>query len=200
MIYSSYNNYARGVAILIHKSVPFHIIQTIQDPTGRYVIVQGNIMSCKINLIKIYGPNEDTPSFFEKLLVTVSTLEGLYIFGGDFNCILDPVMDRLTGTDTSHVQTRKKLTEFIKDLRLVDIWRKQNPNKKEFSCHSSTYPTYLRIDYFLISIELLINVTNSRYNSIVISDHAAASMEICLGIFAQHSPRWRFQVYWLQDP
>lgn len=108
-------------------------------------------------------------------------------------------MDRLTGTDTLHVQTRKKLTEFIKDLRLVDVWREKNLNKKEFSCHSSTYKTYSRINCFLISVELLINVTNCWYDSIVISGHAAASMEISLGIFAQHSPRWRFQVYWLQD-
>lgn len=199
VIYSSYNNYARGVAILVHKSVPFQITQTIQDPTGRYVIAQGNIMLYKVNLINIYGPNEDRPSFFEGLLLTVSTLEGLYIFGGDFNCTLDPVMDRLTGTDISHVQTRRKLTEFIKDLRLVDVWREKNPNKKEFSCHSSTYKTYSRIDYFLISVELLINVANCWYDSIVISDHAAASMEISLGIFAQHSQRWRFQIYWLQD-
>lgn len=78
----SYNNYARGVAILVHKSVPFRITQSIQDPTGRYVIAQGNIMSFKVNLINIYGPNEDMLSFFEKLLLTVSTLEGLYILGG----------------------------------------------------------------------------------------------------------------------
>lgn len=75
---------------------------------------QGDIMSPKVNLIHIYGPNEDTPSFFEKLLLTVSTLEGLYILGGGFNCTLDPVMDRLTGTDASHVQTRKNWLNSLK--------------------------------------------------------------------------------------
>lgn len=200
VIYASYNNYARGVAILVHKTVPFQIIKIIKDSNGRYVIVQGNIMSQKINLVNIYGPNADTPSFFEKLLLTVSTLEGLHILGGDFNCTLNTTMDRLTGVDISHAQTRKILTEFITDLRLVDVWRKQNPNKKEFSCHSSTHKTYSRIDYFLISVELLTNVKNCWYDSIVISDHAAVSMEICLGKFTQHSPRWRFQTHWLQDP
>lgn len=98
-----------GVAILVHKSVPFQTTQTIQDPTGRYVIAQGNIMAHKVNLINIYVPNEVMPPFFETLLLTVSTLEGLYIFGGDFNCTLDPVMDRLSGTDTSHVQGKSWL-------------------------------------------------------------------------------------------
>lgn len=82
MIYASYNNYAQGVAILVHKSVPFQ--KVIQDSAGRYIIIQGNILSRKVNLINIYGPNEDSPSFFEKLLLTVSALEGLYILGGGF--------------------------------------------------------------------------------------------------------------------
>lgn len=47
---------------------------------------------------------------------------------------------------------------------------------------------------------MLTNVKNCWYDSIVVSDHAVVSMEVCLGKFAQHSPRWRFQVYWLQDP
>ena len=118
----------------------------------------------------------------------------------DFNYTLDPILDQLTRIDTSNVRTRKELTEFIKDLRLVDVWREKKTNKKEFSCHSSTYKTDSHIDYFLISVELFINATNCWYDSILNSDHAAASMEICLGIFAQNSQRWRFQVYWLQNP
>lgn len=42
-------------------------------------------MSREVNLIDIHGPNEDMPSFFEKLLSMVSTLKGFYIFGGDFH-------------------------------------------------------------------------------------------------------------------
>lgn len=141
--------------ILVHKSVPFQVTKTIQDPTGRYIIAQGNIWSynLNLNLIHIYGPNEDSPLFCRKLLLAVSTLEGLYILGRDFNWTLDPAMDRPTRVDTTHVQTWKILTEFIKDLRLIDVWRKQNPDK--FSCHSSYYKTYSRIDYFLVSCACL---------------------------------------------
>ena len=59
-------------------------------------------MSCKINLIHIYGPDVDTPSFFEILLLTVSTLEGLCILRGDLNCTIDPAIDRLTGVSLTH--------------------------------------------------------------------------------------------------
>ena len=44
---ASHSTYARGVAILVHKSIPFQLIKTIQDPQGRYIIVQGNILSQK---------------------------------------------------------------------------------------------------------------------------------------------------------
>lgn len=64
VIYATYNNYAWGVLILIHKTIPFHLINIIQDPQGRFVIAQGRILSLALNLASIYGPNEDNPAFF----------------------------------------------------------------------------------------------------------------------------------------
>lgn len=34
-----YSNYARGVLVLIHKSLPFQIVDVICDHYGRYIIV-----------------------------------------------------------------------------------------------------------------------------------------------------------------
>lgn len=84
----------------------------------------------KINLINVYSSNEDNPSFFEKLFLTVPALEGLYILGGDFNCALDPLINN------------------VEDLRLVEIWRSQNLNKGEYSCYSSSYKTHSHVDYY----------------------------------------------------
>lgn len=180
VFHASLNSQARGIAILIHKLIPFQSIKVIKDPYGRYIIVQGNILSQKINLINIYGPNDDSPSFFENLFLTISALEGLYIIGGDFNCTLDPVLDRSTQLDNTHIKTRKILHNYIHDLRLYDIWIIKNPSKREYSCYSSSYKSHSRIDYFLISEELQPQVKKCWYNSIVISDHAAMSMEIQL--------------------
>lgn len=47
---ASLNSQARGVAIHRHKLIPFQSIKVIKDPHGRYIIVQGNILSQKINL------------------------------------------------------------------------------------------------------------------------------------------------------
>lgn len=158
VFHASYNTYARGVVVLIHRSIPFQMTKITQDTFGRYIIVQGNVLSQKLNLVNIYGPNEDNPSFFERLFLTVSALEGLNIIGGDFNCTIDPVLDRSTQIDATHVQTRKTLTSYIRDLRLIEVWRAQNPSKREYSCYSSTYKTHSRIDYFLVSMELMSKV------------------------------------------
>ena len=104
-----------------------------------------------INLVNIYGPNDDNPSFFENLFLLIASLSGKVLMAGDFNCTLDPRLDRSSGLVTSHSQSRKKIQQFIKDLNLCNPWRTQNPNKMEYSCYSSSFKTYSRIDYCLIS-------------------------------------------------
>ena len=42
------------------------------------------------------------------------------LIAGDFNCTLDPKLDRSTGLDSSHIQSRKKLLQYVKDLNLCD--------------------------------------------------------------------------------
>lgn len=99
-------------------------------------------------------------------------MPGKHIMAGDFNCALQPSKDRSSGIDNTHVRSRKALQYFIKELNLVDIWRAQNPIKREYSCWSNTSKGYSRIDYFLISAELISCIRNCRYSSILISDHA----------------------------
>lgn len=70
-----YSNHARGVLVLIPKSLSFQIANVICDQSGRYIIVQGNISTLKLNLVCIYGPNDDNPTFFQNLFLTLSTLQ-----------------------------------------------------------------------------------------------------------------------------
>lgn len=88
-------HHARGVIILIHKSVP-EIQNTVKDPAGRYILVQGTLLFENINLIKAYGSNEDDPEVSHNLFLTISNFPGQYIIAGDFNCTLGPSRDRLT--------------------------------------------------------------------------------------------------------
>lgn len=105
----------------------------------------------------------------------LANVPGKIILTGDLNCALDPKLDRSSGMDTSLSQTRKKIHQYMNDLKLCDPWRMQTPCKREFSCYSAVF-THSRRDYFLISASLLPNITNSTYDSIVLSDHVPTSL------------------------
>ena len=199
VISASYSSHARGVMILIHKSIPFQIKQTICDPAGRYIIIKGALLSEKLNLINVYGPNEDDRNFFNNLFLSIAATPGNYIIGGDYNVYLDPVRDRTSGTGVSHAQSRKTIRHFMNELNLIEIWREMKPNDIEYSCHSNTHQTYSRIDYYLISAALRSKIEDCHYNSIVISDHAPVCLIYNDPNLMADPPKWRFQQKWLLD-
>lgn len=53
VIASCHSSQARGVAVLIHKSVPFRTHKIILDPMGRFVIVKGSLINQDIILANI---------------------------------------------------------------------------------------------------------------------------------------------------
>lgn len=103
---ASFTSQARGVMTLIHKSIPFQVSDIIKDKYGRYLIIQGSLFSVSLNLVNIYEPNADEPSFFTNLLLLLASLLGEYIIAGDWNCTLDPRKDRSTGVDQTHNRSR----------------------------------------------------------------------------------------------
>lgn len=195
-----YASNARGVMILIHKSIPFQVEKVVKDPAGRFIIIEGFLFGDKINLINVYGPNDDSPAFFSDLFLSISGLRGQHIVAGDTNCTLDPGKDRSTGLDTTHTKSRKIIKQFMRDLNMLDIWRQFNPNALVYSCYSGAHKTYSRIDYFLVSATLLSNITDCTYHSVVISDHAAVSLAYTDKRMVNNPPKWRLQAGWLQDP
>lgn len=197
---ASFSSHSRGVITLIHKSLPFQLIDITQDKFGRYLVIQCEILSVRLNLVNVYGTNKDDPAFFRHLFLSLAALPGHLVIGGDFNRALQSELDRSTGIDTSHPQARKELLQCMKDFNLIDVWRNMHPSKQTFSCYSSTYQTFSRIDYFLISADLIHKITSSWYDSILISDHAPTSFLFKLPSMLHHSPRWWLQPSWLRDP
>lgn len=195
-----YASNARGVMILVHKTIPLQVEKITKDPAGRFIILQGVLFGGKVNLINVYGPNEDNPIFFRDLFLSISALTGQHILAGDMNCTLNPVKDRSTGADSTHVKSRKLINYFMNDLNMLDIWRQLNPSSLAYSCYSGKYQTYSRIDYFLVSASLLSNIVDCKYHTVVISDHAAVSLTYMHNKIINNYPKWRLQTGWLQDP
>lgn len=128
---ASFNSPSRGVTILVHESIPLQVNKVTKDKFGRYLVIQGNLLNEQIILANIYAP-----IFFQNLFLMLSSFPGKCVVAGDFNCVLDPVKDRSSGTEESHTRSRVTIQHFMKELNLIDIWREENPDVLKFSCYS----------------------------------------------------------------
>lgn len=95
-----------------------------RDKEGRYIMVVGTTGGIKITIVNVYAPNEDRPMFIKKIAVLITEKgEGLLIIGGDFNCILNNRLDRLPVSTSPQSKMARHLTNMMKELGLVDVWR-----------------------------------------------------------------------------
>lgn len=54
--HSTFSNYARGVSILVHKSLPLQIMNIRTDPGGRFVIIHVVVYTKQMVLVGLYIP------------------------------------------------------------------------------------------------------------------------------------------------
>ena len=93
-LFSSGTSNSRGVAILFSKNIDFKINNSISDQDGNYIICDLSVADNKLTLINLYGPNKDTPLFFQNIIDIAETIgnENLIICG-DLNTIQDEKLD-----------------------------------------------------------------------------------------------------------
>uniref|UniRef100_A0A672F5Y5 exodeoxyribonuclease III n=1 Tax=Salarias fasciatus TaxID=181472 RepID=A0A672F5Y5_SALFA len=201
LFHSSFSSKARGAAILIHKSVPFSVSQIISDPNGRFIIVTGKICGNNLTLANVYGPNWDNEDFFKKLFISLPDLNSSrLILGGDFNCCLDPSIDRSSNRPATLSKSSKTIQLFMDQYAVSDVWRFFNPTSRQFSFFSPVHRSFSRIDFFLIDNTLLSSVRSCTYTPIVISDHAAVILDISLPGRSLSRLPWRLNPLLLNDP
>ena len=137
--------------ILIHRSIPFQVTNLIKVKTGRYLIVQGTLLTEKNNLVNIYAPNNDDPRFFK-----------------DLNCLLEPTKDQSSGIDKSHIKSREVILNFMNELNLKDIWRELKPCAVEYSCYFSTHQSHPCIEYVFNISKFGLKMKDCNDNGILI--------------------------------
>ena len=65
-----------------------------KDASGNFMFISLTSMRKDLLLVNVYGPNRDSPEFYDKMEEHVSEM-GLsdIIMGGHWNLVLDPNMD-----------------------------------------------------------------------------------------------------------
>ncbi len=129
---STFSSKARGVAILIRKTVPFRHVSTLSNPNGRYILVTGYIYSFHVTLLNVYGPNFDDPAFFftKKCNLLSDFTDSHMIVGGDF-CVFVHFLDR--SAQISQLPSASIVLNNLKSMNLVDIWRLTHPTGRDYS-------------------------------------------------------------------
>lgn len=181
IFYSSYSqSHRRGVATLISKNVKFEKYSETIDKEGRYVIVKGNIENNLMTLANIYIPPESEVSTYKTIFDTISKeAEGICVCAGDFNAVLD-----LKNDTTSSNRSKKHLTRTfgttLREMGMVDIWRKLHPTEKDYTFFSAPHSVHSRIDYFLIGQEDYYRVSDCVIGVADISDHNSIYLSLNL--------------------
>ena len=142
---------------LVKKNVDCTIHSKILDPSGQFVIIKTEIKDKMYVLINIYAPNKDPNivSFFNNLLTILQKNnldeEENIIMGGDFNCPLNPSIDKKGGISNPRKAVISTIGNLQEELDLVDIWRVKKPEKKGFTWSQNSHMIFCHLDYWHIS-------------------------------------------------
>ena len=134
-------------------------------------------------LINIYAPNKDidTVDFLNNLRMILHNEnldeEDNIILGGDFNCLINPVLDKKGDILLPRKSVVATIDWLCDDLDLVDIWRVKNPTTKSFTWSQNSPMILCRLDYWLISNNLQDLVTTTEIIPAIKTDHSAISLE-----------------------
>ena len=200
IVFSNGESNAKGVAIIFGNNLDMKIISTTRDTEGRYLFVEIMYHQVKVGLINLYAPNNDDPTFFQKIFERVNDMDVDHIIvGGDFNKVLDGKVDRKSKTKQNCTASAKLINEFLEENNFVDIWRIGHPNTSQFTWHKRNPIVFSRLDYFLIPGPDIANVVTCEIWSNTISDHEFVFMEMVLEKQARGRGYWKFNASLLYD-
>ena len=199
-ILSTFSASARGVAILFKKNVDVDIRNTTIDPEGRFILSEIDFEEKQLLLGNIYGPNEDSPIFFENIKSELTNLDTTsVILGGDWNTCSNFQLDTYNHAQDKHKKAREKIVELKECFHLEDVYRIHHPNEKLFTWRSKNPVRMSRLDYFLISSENL-NLTNAcSIKHGYRSDHSIAFLDLSFSQNPKGSGYWKFNCSLLHD-
>ena len=195
-----------GVAVLIKNGVDCTIHSTIVDTSGRYLILKVEIEDKSYILTNIYAPNKDKDLvvFFRNILKVFRDgnidCEENIIIGGDFNCPLNPLLDKKGGVMTPKRAVIENIFCMQSELDLIDIWRTKNPETKSYTWSQNLPMVFCRLDYWLISNSLQDFVKSTNIIPSIKTGHAAIDLVLSdIGNEDKGPGFWKFNCSLLND-
>lgn len=144
----------------------------------------------KIIIVNVYAPNgkKDRADFFIKLLQEIKDWQILHqcrdlILTGDFNCVTDSRDKNVDNFQVDKDESARVLLNLRSELDLTDIWRKLNPDKRQYTWRqidttNNRRNIATRLDRWYVSSGLIGNVEKCYIVPCTISDHLPVMLKL----------------------
>ena len=197
--YSSYASNSRGVVILFNNTFKYDLHNINTDEEGRWILIDCTIGGTHLSLVNIYAPNEDQPIFFEIIKNKLESFSNnSIILGGDFNVVQDYTKDTLNIHNRNNPNAHQKVIDLKMDLDLIDPWRNNNPESKIYTWHNSQNKQS-RLDYFLLSSDIIDYVQNTDIKHGYNSDHSIVELQLNFNQQTRGKGLWKMNNSLLKD-
>ena len=191
---------SRGVAIFIKRKTDISVKNIEIDTAGRYLICDVHENTSVVTIIALYGPNKDSPNFFDELGKKLQERSEKKILIGDFKLVLDVDLDRLN-TYHNNQKAKEKILDIMEQYSLKDVWRVRNPMRREFLWTKKDISgrKASRIDFALIFAGLDSKVENCMYADASHTDHRPYFIAIDIDYIERGTGFWKLNTMLVQD-
>ena len=178
---------------LLNNNFEYTILNTFKDDEGNILQTIIDCGNFKLNLINVYAPNRDSPSFFSKVMQLAHDYNADYVMiCDDFNLVLTPSIDCYNYVNTNNPQAWAKVIEMMSSLDLIDAIRHLKPNVKRFSWRKKNPIKQARLNYFLITKAMADMIDSCNIKPSYRSDHSIIEIKITMDNFIQGHSTWKF--------
>ncbi|KAJ8029421.1 hypothetical protein HOLleu_28804 [Holothuria leucospilota] len=192
----------RGVSCLINGNSDIDVVNSSTFCDGRLLQINIIVDDQAITIFNVYAPcnSSERKYFFTDLQERIAKTTNQVIIGGDFNTVLNTYLDKYPPT-TYPDQSRKPLKDLMLTEKLTDIWRHRNDDVIAFtrSRIANNVRSASRIDRFLLSNSLILNVSYCNILNYPFSDHDIITLRLNLSLFPRGSGVWIFNNQLLDD-
>ena len=122
--------------------------------------------------------------FFQKIADLIDRMNNdKYILCGDFNCILNSTLDGYNYKHVNNPKARDQVIEMLNTNNMIDPFRENFPMLKRYTWRKKTPLKQARLDYFLISENVMQYVKSSTTEMGYRSGHSIVTLKLSFDSF-----------------
>ena len=139
------------------------------------------------------------PNLYVPLMPPIKFRLNTSILCGDFNVVQDTDLDYYNYCGINNKKSHEKSLEIKENLNLIDPFGEANPKLRRYTWRKKTPLKQARLDYFLISENLLSSIDKCVIESSYRSDHSMVALHINFTQFIKGKPLWKHNNSLLSD-